>query len=190
MRSLFHARAYLERHPIVRAATVAVLATVPALALLDRLDAAEDARRDWGDTVEVYRATADHAPGDPLRATRVELPVAAAPEEAVSELAPDARARQFLSSGAVIEQSDVTTVFGPAASATPGSAVVAVAVADTGPLSAGTAVDVVAEGIVLAERAVVTGVVEGNVLVAVERHLAPQVAAAAHSGIATVVFLP
>ncbi len=190
MRSLVHAQAYLARHPIARAATVAVLATVPALAVLDRLDAADDARRHWGETVEVYRATADHAPGDPLSATRVELPVAAAPEEAVTELARGARARQFLGSGAVIERSDVTTVRGPAAGAMPGSAVVAVAVADSGPLSAGIAVDVVAEGIVLAERAVVTGVVDGNVLVAVERHLAPQVAAAAHSGVATVVFLP
>ena len=190
MPSLFHARAYLARHPVVRGAAVAVLATVPALVVLARLDAADSARREWGDTVEVYRATNDHAPGDPLSARRVELPVAAAPEAAVTELAPGARARQFLGAGAVIERSDVTTVRGPAATAGAGSAVVAVAVEGTGAIDAGTEVDVVAEGVVLAERAVVTGVVDGNVLVAVERHLAPQVAAAAHSGIATVVFLP
>ena len=187
---LAHLRARAARHPLIYWAFVATLAAIAAHLVLARFDAAEAARRGWGDPIEVLIATSEHRPGDALTTRRVELPASAVPDGVVDELPAGARARQFLSAGAVVELADVATIRGPASGASPDAAVVPIPLRAPAADAVGAPVDVVADGIVLAGDATVTMVDGDTLFVAVARRAAPAVAAAAHRGVAGVVFLP
>ena len=187
---LAHLRAHLARHPLIYWAFVALLAAAAAHVVIARFDAAEAAHREWAHRVEVLVAADDHRPGDVLTTRRIELPTVAVPAGAIDEQPAGARARQFLSAGAVVEHADIATTAGPAAGALPGTAIVPIPHLVSTPAAVGSAVDVLADGIVLAADATVAGAEGDTLLVAVDRGDAPAVAAAALGGIATVAFLP
>lgn len=190
MPSLGHLRASVARHPLARWAIIGALGAVAAWLVVDRFDAADAARREWGDTVTVAIADRDHRPGEPLHTRRVERPVVAVPGAAVDDVPEHAQARQFLSAGAVVEEADIATIGGPAAGAARGTAVVAIPMLGQSSAVAGTSVDVVADGLVLATDAEIVAAESDTLFVSVERRAAPSVAAAAQSGIASVVYLP
>lgn len=155
-----------------------------------QLDALDDARNSWQTTRTVWVATSDLAPGDELRVERREVPAAVAPPSAIDDVPAAAVARQRVAGGEVIVDADVTSAIGPAALAEPGTAVVGIATDSIGGVAIGVDVQVVAEGVVLADRGRVVATGDQSIFVAVDPHVAAAVAAAAHAHVASLVYLP
>ena len=124
-----------------------------------------------------------------MRSRRV-LPVAALPDGALDTLADGALVRQRIAAGEILTELDVTARAGPAALAEPGTVVVALSDPLARGVVVGLAVQVSADGVVLADDAVVSGVVDDVVFVAVSEPDGPRVAAAAQQGTASLLFLP
>lgn len=184
------ARLLLARHPIVYWLLVTGLALLIAAMARNRLEAVDRARQRWGDPATVLIATTDMAPGDVPDLRRVDLPAIAIPDDAVDELASDAVVRRHVSSGEVLVAADLTVGRGPAAHAHAGTAIVGIS-DPLAPLDeVGVDVSIVAEGVVLAERATVVAQAGEVTFVAVPVTDAPAVAAAAQTRVAALVFLP
>ena len=188
------ARRLLARRPWVY--WVACFAVAAAVATLvgghvARLD---EARRSWEATELVLVATTDHLPGDLLQADLVKIPLAVVPPDAVGSTGADAGSepmvRQRLTIGEVVVAADLAAPGGPAALADPGMLVVGI----TDPLARGVRVgldvQVVSEGVVLADGARVVGLADEVIYVAVEARAAATVATAAHDTAASIVFIP
>jgi hypothetical protein len=184
------ARALLARHPLAYWITIALLAAAIGFVAHDRLRAVERARAEWGTARSVLVAEIDHRPGDELRVRSVELPLAALPPRALAEVPDGATLRQRLLEGEVLVAADLAAVPGPAARADVGQAVVGVSDPMAPGAEVGAVVEVVAEGIVLAERGVVVELIDEVVFVAVPAERAPAVAAAAQQRLASLVFVP
>jgi flagella basal body P-ring formation protein FlgA len=171
-------------------AIVLSFAAVVAAATHQQLSRLEDARQQWQETRSVLVADTDLKPGNFIKASNADLPVAAVPESALHGIPDGAQLRQRVAVGEVLVEADLTHVPGPAARADPGTVVVGL----TDPLSRGVvvglAVQVAAEGVVLASRATVVETIDDVVFVAVAGREAPAVASAAHSGLATLLYLP
>jgi len=138
----------------------------------------------------VLVARRHHEPGDLLMADLVELPVAALPADALVDAPAAGRIRQRVAAGEVLTTVDVTGVAGPAALAEPGTVVVALSDPLARSVVPGLHVEVAADGLVLADDAVVTDVVDDVIFVAVTERDAAAVAAAAQQGTASLVYLP
>jgi hypothetical protein len=184
------ARHVLARRPWIYWLCVAALAALVSVAVADRLRAIERERDGWGATRTVLVADGPLEAGDPVVARRVELPVAALPDAALTELAPETRMRQRAADGEVLTSFDVTSRPGPAAGADTGDVVVAVSDPLARNVVVGTNVQIVADGLVLADSGTVTEVVDEVVLVAVDERDGPIVAAAAQQGIVSLLYLP
>ena len=184
------ARHFLARHPWVYWAAVLSLAAVVAFTLHRQSSLLEEARDRWQTTRIVLVADTDLSPGDPIETSSKTLPLAAIPESAIAEIPTGSRLRQRVASGEVLVTADITQIPGPAARAAPGTMVVGL----TDPLSrqvqVGMAVQIVAEGIVLAATATVVETSGDVIYVAVAEHEAPVVAAAAQSGLAALIYVP
>ena len=175
---------------------IACLAVAGAVATLvgGQVARLDEARRSWATTERVLVATADHRPGDLLRAEPVEIPLAVVPPDAVrstdAATGSEPIVRQRVTVGEVVVGADLAAPGGPAALADRGTLVVGI----TDPLARdvriGLDVQVDAEGIVLAEHARVVGLADEVVYVAVEAWAAATVAAAAHDSSASIVFIP
>jgi hypothetical protein len=183
-------RRVLARRPWIYWLCVAALAVFVAVAVGDRLDAIERQRGAWGATRTIFVADGPLEPGDTVVARRVELPVAALPDAALTDLAPDTRMRQRAADGEVLTSFDVVSPPGPAASADAGEVVVTLADPLARNVVVGMDVRVVADGLVLANSGRVTEVVDEVVFVAVDELDGPIVAAAAQQGIASLLYLP
>lgn len=184
------ARLVLARRPWIYWVVVAALALLVALGVNERIAAIDAARDGWGTTRTVAVATRQLEAGDRLVAHLVELPSAVVPDAALTEIAEGRRVRQRVAPGEVVTRVDVTARPGPASLAEPGTAVVAMSDPLARGIVTGIAVRVVADGLVLAERATVVDVVDEVIFVAVVDHDAPSVAAAARQGIASLLYLP
>lgn len=186
------ARRALARRPwIYWTACLAVAAAVSAM-VGGHVAGLDDARRRWATGEPVLVATIDHLPGDVLKAELVEMPLAVVPPDAVGSNAGSSEAivRQRVAIGEVVVAADLTALGGPASLADRGTLVVGI----TDPLARdvriGLEVQIVAEGIVLADRARVVGLADEVVYVAVEARAAATVAAAAHDASVSIVFIP
>lgn len=139
-----------------------------------------------GRTVRVAVAIAPLAPGDTVSAATVvlrSLPAGAVPATALVAIPVDAALRQHVSSGEVLTAADLAK---EGAHLPEGWR--SVAIAGRGafpPLDTGARVDVIAGAVVLAAGAVVVGIADGGVVVAVPAESAPAVATAAAAGEAT-----
>jgi translation initiation factor IF-2 len=184
------ARHVLARRPWIYWLCVAGLAAIVAVAVDDRLDAIEQERSRWGATRTVLVADGALEAGDSVVARRVELPLAALPDATLSELTPDARMRQRATDGEVLTSFDVTSRPGAAGRADAGEVVVAVSDPLARNVVIATNVQIVADGLVLADSGEVVEVVDEVVFVAVDERDGPIVAAAAQQGIAALVYLP
>lgn len=183
-------RRLTARHRWIRWGIVASLALGAGLLTNAQLARVEHERDRWGARGEALVATRDHHPDDPLSVTRVQLPVAAIPRRAIVDVPPGARVRQNIGEGEVVVAADLLAADGPARHADRGTVVVGIADPLASGATVGHAVRVVAEGVVLSERGRITDVDGEVTLVAVSAADGPAVAAAAHAGLASLLFLP
>lgn len=190
MHVVARARLFLASHRWAYWAIVAAIAAFVALAAHAQFAALDEARAQWDNTQQVLVADIDLNPGDPLELSSIELPLVAVPSSAVAALPDGAQLRQRVAAGEVLVATDLTQVPGPAARAAPGAVVVGLTDPLSRDVSVGLAVQVSADGIVLAPDATVVEVVDDVVFVAVGEQEAPAVAAAAHAGLASLLYLP
>jgi hypothetical protein len=169
---------------------VTMISAVVAWSLQQHAASVEHARSSWGTTRTVMVATADLQPDGALDAIALEMPAAMVPSAAIAEIPPGARVHQRVMDGEIITAADLVAADGPAAHAQAGSVVVGVIDPLTRNGSIGLIVQVVSEGVVLAEHGTVVAVVDEVIFVAVDEREAPSVAAAAQSGLASLLFLP
>jgi hypothetical protein len=183
-------RHVLARRPWIYWVVVTVLAGLAATAVRAELNSIATERGRWGSTQTVMVASRPHEPGDPVVARAEAVPLAALPDGALSEVADGAVVRQRVAGGEILTDLDVSSRGGPAALAEAGTVVVALSDPLARDVATGLAVQVSADGLVIAESAVVTSVVDDVVFVAVSRSDGPIVAAAAHQGTASLLYLP
>ncbi len=183
------ARLVLARRPWIYWVVVAALAAAVAFSVRSEMASIAAQRETWGSTRSVLVARHQLEPGDPITADLVSLPLAALPDDALTNVS-DGVVRQRVAAGEVLTRLDVTSRPGPAALAEPGSVVVALSDPLARNVVVGLSVQVTADGLVVADVARVTGVVDDVVFVAVSAGEAPTVAAAAQQGIASLLYLP
>lgn len=184
------ARLVLARRPWIYWAVVATLAALAAAAVHGEMASIATERDRWGSTRTVMVTRHELEPGDEIAADLVTLPVAAIPERALAEAPTGARLRQRVAAGEVLTELDLTARAGPAALADQGTAVVGLSDPLARSVVAGLRVQVTSDGVVIAEDATVTGVVDDVIFVAVDPGEAPAVAAAAQQGAASLLYLP
>lgn len=184
------ARLVLARRPWIYWVVVVALAAFVAVVVNGQLSTVSAARSEWGATRTVLVADESLEPGGIIHATATELPIAALPDASLSSLPEHAVLRQRVGIGEVLTDLDVTDSHGPASLAEAGTAVAALSDPLSRGVTIGLRVQVVADGVVLAESATVVDVIDDVVFVAVARSQAPTVAAAAQQGIANLVYLP
>ena len=184
------ARLALARRPWVYWAVVAALATIAAVVVHSEMSSIAAERDRWGTTRAVLVAERQLEPGDPIAAVLVDLPLAVIPDGALTGDPGGARTRQRVASGEVLTELDVTSGTGPAALADPHTVVVALSDPLARDVVAGLRVNVAADGLVVADDATVTSVVDDVIFMAVSDAEAPTVAAAAQQGIASLLYLP
>lgn len=187
------ARLVLARRPWMYWVVVAALAIAAASVVRSELASIASERDTWGSARAVLVARHQLEPGDPVIADLVNLPVAALPDDALTDtpaLPDDAVVRQRVAAGEVLTRLDVSSNPGPAALADSGTVVVALSDPLARDVVVGLSVQVSADGVVLADAAQVTGVVDDVIFVAVSVDEAPTVAAAAQQGIASLLYLP
>ena len=100
-------RLVLARHPWAYWLVVSVVAAMVAVSVSRAMAGVEAARRSWGDQEAVWVASAAIEPGQPIRAEHRQVPLALAPESAITAVAPDAVAHQHIARGAIITEVDV-----------------------------------------------------------------------------------
>jgi hypothetical protein len=184
------ARLVLARRPWIYWVVVATLAIVAAVAVRGEMASIAAQRDAWGATRSVLVARHQLEPGDPIVADFATLPLAALPDDALIDEPNGGVVRQRVAAGEVLTQLDVSSRDGPAAFAEPGSVVVAMSDPLARNVVVGLDVQVTADGLVVANAARVTGVVDDVIFVAVSEREAPTVAAAAQQGIASLLYLP
>lgn len=107
MHVLARVRSLMARQPWIYWALVAVAAmgvVVGAARAIGRVDAA---RRSWGDQQPVWVATTAIEPGEPITATRRDLPMAVVPAVAAVEDPSGTVARQRVGAGEIITDGDL-----------------------------------------------------------------------------------
>jgi hypothetical protein len=190
MHVVARARLVLARRPWAYWALVAILAALAAATVQGEMTSIAAARDRWGSTRTVLVARHQLEPGDPIAADPVALPIAAIPEAALEEAPGGSLVRQRVAVGEVLTELDVTAHRGPAALAEPGTVVVALSDPLAREVTPGLRVQIVADGLVIADRAQVTGVVDEVIFVAVRSGEAPAVAASTRAGSASLLYLP
>jgi hypothetical protein len=183
-------RHVLARRPWIYWAAVALLAALAATVVRGEMNSIAAERGRWGTARTVMVASRSHEPGDPVAADPAAVPLAALPDRALSEIPAGAVVRQRVAAGEVLTELDVSSRPGPAALADTGTVVVALSDPLARDVAAGLAVRVSADGVVVADSAVVTLVVDDVVFVAVSARDGPVVAAAARQGTASLLYLP
>lgn len=184
------ARLVLARRPWIYWAVVAVLSGLAAATVQGQISSVAAERDRWGATRTVLVATEHHEAGDPVVAAPTALPVAALPDAAIDVLPDGAVVRQRVAAGEVLTELDVTGRSGPATLAEPGTVVVALSDPLARDVVIGLSVQVSAGGLVIADDAMISSVVDDVVFVAVRERDGPGVAAAAQQGIASLLYLP
>jgi hypothetical protein len=186
MTLLAHVRSWVARHPRVYWTVVVGLALAAAVQLHTRARQLDAATRAWGDTVTVWVATADLAPGDPVSAQAVAYPSALTAPGRLDRDPTGLVAVQHIGTGDVVRMVDVGRAgldLLPREWRGVSIAVDSAALA----LAPGTRVDVVAVGALVVGDAVVVAVADGTVTVGVPADAAPAVADAAQHGEASLV---
>lgn len=171
-------RLFLVRHPSVWWASIALVAIVVGIGVGGAVRRLDDERRSWGEPRQVWVATADAAPGEPVVAEARAYPAAMVPADAL-DAPPAGAARQRIATGEVIVATDVSTTGTPGL-IPPGW--VAVPVSQRASVAhVGDAVAVFADGRHLADG-VVVAVDADQVVVAVPAESAPDVTQAVPGG--------
>ncbi len=186
MTLLAHLRSWVARHPRIYWSGVIALAVFVALQVQARAQQLDDATRAWGDTVTVWVASTDLAPGDPVSATAVGYPAVLVSPGRLDRDPAGLVAVQHIGVGEVVAAVDVgRTGLDLLPSGWRG---VAIGSDDEAlALTPGTRVDVVAAAALLVGDAIVVAVADGSVTVGVPADLAASVADAVLHGEASLV---
>jgi hypothetical protein len=183
-------RVFLAHHRWIYWIVVVALAGAVGLMVHAELRKVDAARAAWGETASVLVADDDRVAGDPPSVERRDLPEALVPRAALRSLPAGATLRQRVTTGEILTSTDITAAPGPVGGAT--TELVVVGIMD--PLARGAVVGsrvrVSSEGIVLAESGEVVSLADEIVFVAVDSADAPMVAAAAQTGLASILFVP
>jgi predicted nucleic acid-binding Zn ribbon protein len=167
------ARLVLARRPWVYWALVAALAALAAATVHGEMSRSPPSVTAGGRPEPCWSPAISSSPvtrSPPISST---LPIAAVPDDALAHAPSGARVRQRVAVGEVLTGLDVTGRSGPAALAEPGTVVVAISDPLARDVTTGLDVQVAAEGLVIAERAQVTGVVDDVIFIAVGSGEAP-----------------
>lgn len=183
-------RVFLARHRWIYWFVVISLACAVGLTVHAELRKVDAARAAWGKTASVLVADDDRAAGDAPSFQRRDLPEALLPAAALRSLPTGATLRQRVAAGEVLTSIDITTVAGPIGGATTDSVVVGIIDPLARGAVVGSSVRISSEGIVLAESGRVVSLADEIVFVAVDSTDAPMIAAAAQSGLASILFVP
>jgi hypothetical protein len=108
MHQLAWIRLMVARHPWTYWLVVVVLAGAVGLSAARAMAAVDATRRSWGQQQSVWTATVAIEPGQPVTAERVQVPLAVAPADAVLDVPRGVIARQRVSAGEIITDSDVS----------------------------------------------------------------------------------
>lgn len=187
-------RRLLTRRPWLYWCAVCCLAAALATAARSNLAEVGRARDSWGETTHVWVATAHIEPGDAL-ADLVErrfVARAMVPDQAVptSSAQPAGRARQRISPGEIITIVDITSTDDDLALVPIGWLAVVIDESPRSGAAVGSAVQLAADGIIVAKEALVIGDVNGSTLLAVPEAIAPLIPVAAALGTLTVLRVP
>lgn len=182
-------RLFLTRRPWIRWLAICSIAVLVAVSVRSNLNDLEQTRASWAEQVRVPVATESAAPGEALRWTWKQLPVAAVAHGAATDMADHAVVRRHIGQGEVIRSDDLSSGAGPAAGADSGQVVVPISDPLVAHPPVGVAVAVYGDGLVLAADARIVQVEGDIVFVAVAADEAPMVAAAAQTRQASIGFL-
>ncbi len=171
-------RSWLVRHPRLVWCAAAVAAATAAWGVAGAVGSLEEARRQWGDTVTVWVAARDLAPGDTIEAAPHQHPRAVVAAASLGRDPTGLIALQHIAAGEPVMGADVGR---SGLELLPADwRGVAVTTADGAlDLTPGQRVDVVASGQLLADEAVVIAATDTSVTVGVPREVAASVADAA-----------
>jgi len=191
-RSTVAVRRVLTRRPWLYWFAVVGLAAGLAAATEANLAAVRRARDTWGYTTAVWVATADIEPGQSVRGQAEMRPFANAmiPARAMTGSDPGGVARQRISKGEVITSVDITAGDNELSLVPVDWLAVVVAESPRSGATVGSAVRLAADGVMIADEALVIGEVDGSILVAVPEDVAPLIPLAAQSGTLTVLRVP
>jgi hypothetical protein len=184
------ARWALARRPWLYWVAIGVLAAGAGLLVADAVGAVDDARRRWGTERNVLVAERDAGPGEPVAGIVVtrSWPAPMIPAAALIDDVPDeAVLRQRVGAGEILTTADVAAGSAPQALIPVGHRAVSVMEAVPSGAGVGDDVAVASGGVVLAADAVVVGVRDDAVLVAVPIGDAAAVAAAAPGDVALLI---
>lgn len=172
------ARAALDRHRWLYWTAAVALVSVSAASLQARAAALDRARSQWDTLVTVWVADADLSPGDQVagNSTARRVPALIAPDGALQ--GDVGTVTQPVGRGAILTDVSVTRSTGALALAPSGTVVVGVRESVPVGASVGEPVAVVSEGVMVAPRAMVIGLDDGIVLLALPIGDAPVVTAA------------
>ena len=191
-RSTVGVRRVLTRRPWLYWIVVSALAILLAVAAQANLTEVRRARDSWGDITTVWVATAHIAPGEPVsgHVTLRSFPNAMVPEHAVVGDAVNGLARQRISLGEVVTTADLTAADDQLSLVPAGWLAVVVTESPRSGAAVGSSVRLAADGVIIADQALVIGDVDGATLVAVPEVVAPLVPLAAASGTLTLLRVP
>lgn len=185
-------RRVLTRRPWVYWVVVTALAAALAAATQANLTEVRRARDSWGDSTTVWVATSDVARGQPVagRVVLRQFATAMVPANAVFAAEIPGVARQQISAGEVVTTFDVTADDDQLALVPVGWLAVVVIESPRSGAAVGSQVRLAADGVVIADEALVIGDVDGATLVAVPEAVAPLVPVAAASGTLSLLRVP
>jgi hypothetical protein len=171
---------------------VAAIATGIAAAAASAMGDVRRQRQAWGQATTVFVATRDIAVGEPLAGNMVtrDVPIAVVPPSAMTSMPADATAVQRVAAGEIVVTTDVVDATGPLALVPSGWLAIDIPSTDD-PLETarslfgvGDSAVVLADGSIVAERAIVVDVAPDGLAVAVPRDVAARVAQAANQRVA------
>lgn len=185
-------RRFVARRPWVQWVAIFAIAIALMASVADAMARLEDERSAWGTSVVVWVASRDVEIGEPIAAGRRTVPESVRPRAAVgADRSPEGRpARRAIGAGEIVVGDDVSPPDDELALAPDGWLVAPVEESPRSGARAGDRVQVVSDGFVLADEAVVVGAVDGVTLVAVRPEIAPLLPAASGTGAISLVRVP
>lgn len=184
---LVSARRLAARRPWIHWLVVGTVAVALGASVFGRVERLDDTRRSWGETQTVWVASADLEPGDALLAEPRDVPIAVAPERTVTEI-DDLVARQRVGRGDIVTENDVAPRAGPQSLVPEGWLAVPVVESPRSGAAIGDRVQVVSDGFVVSDDALVVALFDDVTLLAAPASVAPLIPAAA--GDVTILLKP
>jgi hypothetical protein len=172
----------VARHPWLYWLAVAALAGIVATGATHAMAGVDAARRSWGTQHEVWTATGELEPGQPITAEPREVPTAVVPSGAVDTSPIGAVATQHIAPGEIVTDRDIT--FDGPAGLIPDDSVAFAVPESVAHFSVGDHVNVYTTDRLISDGVVVEAD-DSDVMVAIAADAAPAMASALQAGAVT-----